>query len=183
VIDPDKTELQALPQWSRFRSIIVLFILVVFCGFLGYQAELILPTRPPKIENTYTPLTQLPPSEVGNYDVLGKVVDKTDAAGLLQTEAGRVELSADRGAVEITDRLIRLSRDAFYRETFGNEVLFTNVVGILDGPLNIGKAVLALKGQPTTNLQIPLNEDVTVGDRTFKAGSQFTKTNDRCQSS
>jgi hypothetical protein len=76
--------------------------------------------------------------------------------------------------VEITQDLIDLGRDTFYRETFGNEVLFTDIVGVLDGPLNVSKitkAVLALKGTYTSNLQIPLEEDITVGDRTFKAGT------------
>jgi hypothetical protein len=70
--------------------------------------------------------------------------------------------------------LLDLGRDAFYQETFGNEVLFTDLVGILEGLLKVtkfAKAVLALKGKPNTNLQIPLDEDVTLGDRTFKAGT------------
>lgn len=165
---------QAPPGWSRLCTIILLLFLVVFFGFLGYQAELVLPAHPPNLNNTYTPLTQPAPSGIGSYDLLGKVVSEAEADQLLQTETGRVQLSPENGAVEITDDLIQLGRDAFYRETFGNEVLFTDIVGILDGPLNIGKiakAVLALKGQPTNNLQLPLNEDVTVGDRTFKAGT------------
>jgi hypothetical protein len=156
------------------RTAIIVLVLIVIAAFLGYQAELAFPTGPPKLSSTYTPNTKPAPSGIGSYDVLGYVVDKAEANALLPTEDGRELLSPDNGAVEITQELIDLGRDAFYTETFGNEVLFTDVVGILDGPLNIptlAKAVLALKGQPTNNLQVTLDEDITVGDRTFEAGT------------
>jgi hypothetical protein len=93
---------------------------------------------------------------------------------LLQTEAGRAKLAPENGAIAITDELIKLGRDSFYRETFGNEYFFTDVVGAIDGPINlisVSKAILALKGKHTTNLQIPLDHDVTVGGQEFKAGT------------
>ncbi|MBE9212261.1 hypothetical protein IQ247_05980 [Plectonema cf. radiosum LEGE 06105] len=158
----------------RLRAIVILSSLLVFVGFLGFQLELTLPGRPPNINNTYTPLTQSPPKGIGSYDVLGYAVSKPEADKLLQTEAGQEALSPDNGAVKVTEELIDLGRDAFYRETFGNETLFTDVVGILDGPINLGsitKAVLGLKGKPTTNLQVSIDEDITVGKRTFKAGT------------
>ncbi|WP_416666893.1 hypothetical protein [Egbenema bharatensis] len=159
---------------SFLRTTIILLVLLVVAGFFGYQAELALPTGPPKLSSTYTPQTQPAPSGLGSYDVLGYVVDETEADALLQTEEGRELLSPDNGAVEITQDLLDLGRKSFYTETFGNEVLFTDVIGILDGPLNIprlSKAVLALKGKPTNNLQVTLDEDITVGDRTFAAGT------------
>lgn len=105
---------------------------------------------------------------------MGHVVSQGEADELLQTEARRKLLSADNGAVEVTEDLIDLGRKAFYQETFGNEILFTDVAGILDGPLSVGnlaRATLALKGNATTNLQVPLEEDFTTGRRTFKAGT------------
>jgi len=69
-------------------------------------------------------------------------------------------------------KLLALGREAFI-QTFGNEVFFTEVTGILDGPLNIGnltKAIAALGGKHT-NLQVPVDRDVTIADRTFKAGT------------
>jgi hypothetical protein len=172
--DTTAIEPQTQPQRRRFHTVILLIVLVIVFGVLGYQAELVLPARSPALSNTYTPITQSAPKGIGSYDVLGKVVSPAEAEQLLQSEAGREQLSPENGAVEITEDLISLGRDAFYRETFGNEVLFTDVVGILDGFLNIGnltKAILALKGQPTTNLQIPFERNVTVGDRTFTAGT------------
>lgn len=158
----------------RLRPIIILLSLIILVGFLGYQLELTLPGRPPSLYNTYTPLTQSAPRGVGSYDVLGYVVNPEAADQLLETEEGRELLSPDQGAVAITEELIDLGREAFYTETFGNDVLFTDIVGVIDGPIGIGKltkAILALKGEPTSNLQVSLDEDVTVGDRTFKAGS------------
>ncbi|RUT05653.1 hypothetical protein DSM106972_036600 [Dulcicalothrix desertica PCC 7102] len=158
----------------RLRAILILISVLVFVGFLGFQLELTLPGRPPNVNTTYTPFTQSPPREVGSYDVLGYSVSKQDAGKLLQTPAGQEALSPNNGAVKVTEELIDLGRDAFYQESFGNEVLFTDVVGILDGPINLGSiasSVLALKGQGTTNLQVPIDEDITVGNRTFKAGT------------
>jgi hypothetical protein len=149
-----------------------LLSLVLF-GFLGYQAELVLPTRPPNLSNTYTPVSQAPPSSIGSYDVLGKVVSKSEADRLFQTEAGKKQLSPEQGAVKVDQELIDLGRDAFYRETFGNERFLTDVAGALDGPINIKTitaAILKLAGKPTTNLQVAVDRDVTIGGREFKAG-------------
>ncbi|WP_231510204.1 hypothetical protein [Fischerella sp. PCC 9605] len=115
----------------RLRAILILISLLLFVAFLGFQLELTLPGRPPNINNTYTPLTQSPPRGIGSYDVLGYAVSKPEADKLLQTEAGQKALSPDNGAVKVTEELIDLGRDAFYQETFGNEYLFTDVVGIL----------------------------------------------------
>ncbi len=53
--------------------------------------------------------------------------------------------------------VIELGRKTFYTETFGNEVFFSDILGILEGPLNPGalaQAILGLKGQGTTDLKI-----------------------------
>ena len=157
----------------RLRPVIILLTLVILVGFLAYQIELAFPGTP-SVNNTYTPLTQSAPQEIGSYDVLGKVISKDEAASLLQTPEGCEQLRAENGAVAVTDKLISLGRKAFYSETFGNEIFFTDVTGILNGSLNIGnltKAIAALGGKHTTNLQVPLDRDVTIGDRTFKAGT------------
>ncbi|MDM9379757.1 hypothetical protein QUB80_03465 [Chlorogloeopsis sp. ULAP01] len=159
---------------NALRPILILLSVLVFVGFIGYFLELSLPTKPPKLGNTYTPFTQPTPQEIGSYDVLGYTVNKAEADQLLQTESGSVELTPENGAIPITENLINLGRDAFYRETFGNEYFFTDIVGAIDGPINLltmGKAIAALKGKPTRNLQIPLDKDVIVGGREFKAGT------------
>lgn len=160
--------------FAQQRSILGILGVLVLVGLLGFLLEFSIPTRSPKLENTYTPITQAPPQEVGSYDVMGTTVSRAEAEQLLQTETGKIQLAPENGAIEITDELIQLGRDQFYRETFGNEYFFTDVLGAIDGPLNlvtIAKAITALKGKATTNLQVPIDQDLTIGGRTFKAGT------------
>lgn len=159
------------------RSALAVLLLLLAVSFLGYRLELTFPTRAPQLDATFRPITQPTSEEIGSYDVMGIPVSKAEAGRLLQTEAGRVQLAPENGAVEITDELIQRGRDAFYRETFGNEYFFTDVLGAIDGPLNLvnmSKAIAALGGKPTTNLQVKLNNDVTIGGRTFKAGEPIS---------
>jgi hypothetical protein len=162
---------KSLPKALGSIIVLILFFLVV--GFIAFQLELAFATTP-SASNTLTPLTQTAPSGVGSYDLLGYVVDKDRANSLLQTEEGRKQLSPENGAVAITEELIDLGRRAFYTETFKDEVFQTDVVGALNGPINLAtltKAILRLGGKHTTNLQVPIDEDVTVGGKTFRAGT------------
>ena len=162
---------KSLPKVPRPILILGLFLLVV--GFLAFQIEIAFPATP-SVYNTFTPFTKPAPSQIGSYDVLGHVVDKQEAASLLQTEEGRKQLSPENGAVEVTEDLINLGRKAFYSETFKDQVFQTEVVGALDGqinPVTMTKAIARLGGKPTTNLQIPIDKDVTIGGRTFTAGT------------
>lgn len=154
------------------RSTLIILILL-FVGILGYSLQLALPTRPPKLDNVvaFQPTTQ----EIGSYDVLGKPVSQAEAEKLLQTNEGRAYLAPENGAIEITNDLIKLGRDSFYRETFGNEYFFTDVLGAIDGPVNlvsVSQGILALKGKATTNLQIPIAKDLSIGGHQFKAGTK-----------
>lgn len=156
------------------RSFLALLIIILSVGLLGYALEFSLPTRAPLLSNTLTPATQATSQEIGSYDLLGESIDPKTAEQLMETEAGRVALAPENGAIAITEDLINLGRDAFYRETFGNEYFFTDVLGAINGPINlvsVSKAITALKGQHTTNLQIVLDQDVTVGGREFPAGT------------
>jgi hypothetical protein len=134
-------------------------------------ADPMLPLRAPAESATATPSVERPPSLVGGYALLDRMVDAT-AARQLDPAA----LAAERGAVRITPELLAVGRDAFYLETFGNEVVFTDVLGILDGPLTpwaVAKAVLALRGRPTSNLRIEIDRDVTIGGRMIPAGTML----------
>ncbi|QIJ77526.1 cytochrome C oxidase Cbb3 [Methylobacterium sp. NI91] len=107
------------------------------------------------------------------YDILGRRVARDEAERLKATPEGRNDLSAEKGAVAIDDALVKRGRDAFYRETFGNEVFLSDVMGMLDGgvtPYEVARAILLLGGAGTTNLQVRMARDVTVGDRVWKAG-------------
>lgn len=87
-----------------------------------------------------------------------------------------MSVSAKHGAIVVDKQLLQLGREVFYKETFGNEVFLTDIMGIVNGPLtmtNIAKAIIALKGKGTTNLQVELAEDVIIGDRTYKKGEKI----------
>ncbi|MER2265336.1 cytochrome C oxidase Cbb3 [Methylobacterium oxalidis] len=86
---------------------------------------------------------------------------------------GRAAASPEPGAVRIDAALIRRGREAFYRETFGNEVFLTDVMGMLDGALSlyeVSRALTLLAGRGTANLEVRVARPVTVGDRTYRVG-------------
>jgi hypothetical protein len=110
------------------------------------------------------------------YNLWGRSFTRQQTARLLETPAGREQLSPKNGAVKIDDALLQLGRREFYKETFGNQIFLSDVVGILNGPLrvtNVTKAILALHGGATTNLRVEVPESVTIGNRTFEKGSYF----------
>jgi len=107
------------------------------------------------------------------FDVLGRRVSRAEADRLNGTEAGRKALSAGSGAVAIDPAMVERGRQAFYQETFGNEVFLTDVMGMLDGgltPTQVALAVAKLGGQGTTNLQVAMAQDMRVGNRTYRKG-------------
>lgn len=109
------------------------------------------------------------------YDLLGRRVSSDEAERMKATPEGWAALSPGRGAVAIDEALVRRGREAFYRETFGNEVFLSDVMGMLDGgvsPFEVARAVIALGGGATTNLRVRMSRDVTVGERTWRKGEE-----------
>lgn len=107
------------------------------------------------------------------YDILGRSISPREAEALLRTPDGKAQLYPSTGAIRIDDDLVRRGRDIFYRETFGNEVFFTDILGALDGGLSafdFSSAIFALAGRGTSNLEVRLARDVKVGDRFWRAG-------------
>jgi hypothetical protein len=152
---------------------IVLVVLVVL-GVAILVGDYRIPPSPPSIDNTFSQEIHPTPLEIGSYDYFGTIISRKEAEQMLATEEGRVFLSRENGAIEITQELIDLGREAFYLETFGNEHFLTDVVGVLDGPINlitVSRAILSLGGGHTTNLRIPVDETFTVGGRTWEEGS------------
>jgi hypothetical protein len=111
------------------------------------------------------------------FDIWGKFVKANpDGIRALSAKSKQYDLSSEAGAVKVDDSVLKLGREVFYKETFGNEVFLTDVMGVIDGPLTIGgfsKALLQLKGEGTTNLRVELAEDVTIGDRNYKKGEKI----------
>jgi ABC-type phosphate transport system auxiliary subunit len=124
----------------KLRLIVILLALIVIIGLLAYQVEIAFAVTP-SVASTWTRLTQPTPQEIGSFDVLGYQIDKQRARRLKQTEEGQALLLPENGAVEVTEDLLNLGRKAFYGETFKNEIFLTDVVGVLDGPINLMKSV------------------------------------------
>jgi hypothetical protein len=107
------------------------------------------------------------------FDILGRRVSRAEADRLNATESGRKELAPGGTAVAIDPAMVERGRQAFYQETFGNEVFLTDVMGMLDGgltPTEVALAVAKLGGQGTTNLQVAMARDMRVGDRVYRKG-------------
>jgi mono/diheme cytochrome c family protein len=89
----------------------------------------------------------------------------------------RTKIASMSNDVEMgTPEQIELGRKLFYEETFGNEVFFSDILGMFNGPLtlgNIGKAILKLNGEGTNNLQVEAYEDFSAGDINIKKGELF----------
>jgi hypothetical protein len=113
----------------------------------------------------------LPHHPAPAYDVWGRAVFPDEVARL--TPAERAQLTPEHGAVAIDRALLARGRQAFYEETFGNEIFLSDVLGVLRGPLRpwgFVRALLALRGRGTTDLQVRLSENALVGGRLFRRG-------------
>ncbi|WP_051340441.1 hypothetical protein [Azospirillum halopraeferens] len=111
------------------------------------------------------------------YDVLGRSVGHAEAERLMATGEGRAFLSPANGAIRVDEDFLALGREAFYRETFGNEVWATDVLGIIDGamtPLSVVRGVLATGGAGTSDLKIRLAKPLRLGDRVLEAGTEVS---------
>ncbi len=109
----------------------------------------------------------------GAYDVWGKSLSSDDAQALRQSPSEGRELLPKNGAVPIDDQAIALGRASFYKETFGNEIFLTDILGMTDGPIGLlqyAQALVTLRGRGTTNLQVKVGWDAVVGGRKFVRG-------------
>ncbi|MCF7618326.1 electron transport protein [Bacillus sonorensis] len=107
-------------------------------------------------------------SRKNGYDMWGRFVSNE--------EARRLGFSSKNGAVKVDDQLYDLGRETFYKETFGNEVFLTDILGLIDGPItfaNMTKAITELKGKGTTNLRVELAKTANIGGRTYKKGEKI----------
>lgn len=112
-----------------------------------------------------------PPStrKTNYYDLWGKTI-------FPHKDISKQTLSPSNGAIHVTPELLKLGKKTFYQETFGNEVFLTDILGLMDGPITFPqmiKAIIQLRGQGTTNLQVPLAKTVTVGGKTFRKGTKI----------
>lgn len=158
------------------KRLLLWLIPITVVGALWLAANIVEPEYayiPPahKLENT----TQIQAQQTGfirQYDIWGKTLTVPGTA--LKDQDPR--LTAAHGAVEVTKELLALGRRTLYEESFGNEVFLTDIVGIIGGPMklnNIAKALAELKGRGTTNLRVALDQDVTIGGKTYRKGDKI----------
>jgi hypothetical protein len=86
-----------------------------------------------------------------------------------------VDLDQETNVREQSEKeIIESGKRFFYQETFGNEVFFTDILGMFSGAFtipNITRAIIQLKGQGTDNLKVQAAKTVMIGDRTIKKES------------
>lgn len=74
---------------------------------------------------------------------------------------------------EESEEFIELGKHLFYQETFGNEVFFSDILGLFSGTFtipNIMKAIIKLNGEGTSNLKVEAAHTVKIGNRTINEG-------------
>ena len=162
---PEKEEKKK--RGGKLKWIVLLILLGILAGGLLIDFEYAYIPSEDKLANPQRINLDLA------YDIWGRPITRQEADELLETESGRVLLSPYHGAVEINEELLRIGREAFYKETFGNEVFATEVAGMLDGPLSLWsflRAIITSGGDGTDNLQVRIARDAVVGGRSYERG-------------
>ncbi|MGJ7919487.1 electron transport protein [Neobacillus sp. LXY-4] len=129
---------------NRLVRTLVIFLALIGLGFGVFRFT--------TFEYAYTP-----PNE--------KIVNKNQGSAKVQS------ISSDEEAG--SDEQIQLGKQMFFEESFGNEVFFTDILGLFDGALtipNISKAILRLKGEGTSNLKVEAAQSFQAGNRSIKKG-------------
>ncbi|QLE41040.1 hypothetical protein FD723_11645 [Nostoc sp. C052] len=123
-------------------------------------------------------LQPAPTQPLGYYDYFGKLLSPQEASQLVVNKRLNPNdpISYQRvGAVKITKELIAKGEDIFFNrkigDTFGLQGVFGFALGFAKISNELGVAIASLQGQPTTNLKITLQKDLTLGSRTFPKGT------------
>jgi hypothetical protein len=81
------------------------------------------------------------------------------------------------GAVHITQKLLDVGEKIFFERKIGDDFGLQRVFGFQLGFAKIvpelALAIVAQRGQPTSNLIIKLTRDINIGSQVFRKGSQF----------
>ncbi|MCC5608262.1 hypothetical protein LC612_16070 [Nostoc sp. CHAB 5834] len=123
-------------------------------------------------------LQPAPTQPLGYYDYFGKLLSPQEASQLVVNKGldPKNPISYQRvGAVKITKELIAQGEDIFFNRKIGDTFGLQGVFGFAQGfnkiSNELGVAIASLQGQPTTNLKITLQKDLTIGSRTFPRGT------------
>ncbi|MEH2386663.1 MAG: di-heme oxidoredictase family protein [Nostoc sp.] len=123
-------------------------------------------------------LQPAPTQPLGYYDYFGKLLSLQEASQLVVNKGldPNNPISSQRvGAVKITQELIAQGEDIFFNRKIGDTFGLQGVFGLGQGFTKIsnelGVAIANLHGQSTTNLKITLQNNLTIGSRTFPKGT------------
>ncbi|MDF2946402.1 MAG: electron transport protein [Bacillales bacterium] len=105
-----------------------------------------------KFEYGYVPSDERIINKTLNYDSLKKVATKEEVGN---------------------EDKMKLGKEKFFTESFGNEIFFTDIMGITNGPFtlkNVAIAVVKLRGQGTSNLKVEAAQSYKSGNISIKKG-------------
>ncbi|MEH2262454.1 hypothetical protein [Nostoc sp.] len=123
-------------------------------------------------------LQPAPTQPLGYYDYFGKLLSPQEASGVVVNKGldPNNPISYQQvGAVKITQELIAQGENIFFNrkigDTFGFQEVFGFGLGLSKISNELGVAIASLQGQPTANLKITLQNNLTIGSQTFIKGT------------
>ncbi|MEH1896903.1 MAG: hypothetical protein V7K94_16700 [Nostoc sp.] len=123
-------------------------------------------------------LQPAPTQPLGYYDYFGKLLSPQEAAGVVINKGldPNNPISYQQvGAVKITQELIAKGENIFFNrkigDTFGFQEVFGFGLGLSKISNELGVAIASLQSQPTANLKITLQNNLTIGSQTFLKGT------------
>ncbi len=167
-------------QWLRHqRRRLVYLSLAIFFGVISwfissgiFQSSIAQATSPL--------LAPAPKQILGSYDYFGKVLSPAEAAALVRRKGLNPQNPQSYlkiGAVKITQDLLDVGEKIFFErkigDTFGLQRIFGFGLGLAQILPEVGQAIAAQGGQPTSNLLITLSRDLKIGSQVFPKGAQF----------
>ncbi|NJR53157.1 MAG: hypothetical protein HC780_29990 [Leptolyngbyaceae cyanobacterium CSU_1_3] len=161
----------------RYRRIIFLFFLSLLISFSAFLLSNLL-LKPRAAIATSPLLAPAPTQQLGSYDYFGRSLTPQEAADLVRQKGldpNNATSYPRIGAVKITPQLISRGEQIFFDrkigDTFGLQRVFGFGRGVTQVLPELTVSILKLGGQPTSNLKITLQKNITIGSQTFPKGT------------
>jgi len=123
-------------------------------------------------------LRPVPTQPTGHYDYFGELLNTAQAARLVRRQGldpRNAESYLKVGAVEITEDLIDQGEKIFFErkigDTFGLQGVFGFGTGLQTVFPELGAAIAGLGGEPTNNVVLQLQKEISLGGWTYPAGA------------